>query len=223
MEFNIFANTKPNTITSTKKTNTVLGKKNIVLWGRGYITDSIGDVGFEISPNSFYQVNHEQTFKLYSVAREMANLSGGETVWDLYCGIGTIGQFMARYAKKIVGIEIVPQAVEDAKKNAERNGIENAEYYCGAAEKVAPYLAKQGYRADVVILDPPRKGCDEKLLDCVAALNPRRIVYISCKPSTLARDLKFLALKGYKTEEIVPVDMFPRTSHVECVASVSRM
>lgn len=205
-----------------QKTNVVLGKKNIVLWGKGYVSDNIGDTGFEISPNSFYQVNKEQTYKLYSTARRMANLSGSESVWDLYCGIGTIGQFMSSKAGKIVGIEIVPQAVENAKKNAERNNIKNAEYFCGAAEKVAPELVKNGYRADVVILDPPRKGCDSKLLDTVSDLKPKRIVYISCKPSTLARDLKYLAAKGYKTKEIVPVDMFPRTSHVECCVLLSR-
>lgn len=203
-----------------RNTNVVLGNKNTVLWGKAAITDNIGDVEFEISPNSFYQVNKEQTLKLYSIARRMAELSGRETVWDLYCGIGTIGQFMAKSAGKIAGIEIVPQAVEDAKRNAEKNGIENAEYFCGAAEDLAPILIKKGYKPDVVILDPPRKGCDEKLLDTVVRSKAKRIVYVSCKPSTLARDLKYLEAHGYKTQEIVPCDMFPRTSHVECIAKL---
>ncbi len=204
------------------KTNVVLGKKNVVLWGEECVIDSIGDTRFEISPNSFYQVNKEQTYNLYSIARRMANLSGSETVWDLYCGIGTIGQFMSNKAKNIVGIEIVPQAIENAVKNAENNNITNAEYFCGAAESIASELLKKGYKADVIILDPPRKGCDSKLLDTVAKLKPKRIVYISCKPSTLARDLKYLDEKGYKTKEIVPVDMFPRTCHVECVVLLCR-
>lgn len=205
-----------------KKTNVVLGSENVVLWGNGGICDNIGDTNFEISPNSFYQVNKKQTYKLYSVARRMSDLSGSETVWDLYCGIGTIGQFMADKAGKLIGIEIVPQAVDDAKRNAQLNKIKNAEYFCGAAEKIAPELVKRGYRADVVILDPPRKGCEERLLDTVLGLKPKRIVYISCKPSTLARDLKYLCLKGYTVEEIVPVDMFPRTSHVECAVKLCR-
>ncbi len=204
-----------------KNTNVVLGNKNIVLWGKASIYDNIGDVEFEISPNSFYQVNKEQTFKLYSTALGMAQLSGKEVLWDLYCGIGTIGQFMAAKAKKIAGIEIVPQAIEDAKKNAQKNGIANAEYFCGAAEDLAPMLIKKGYKPDVVILDPPRKGCDEKLLETVIKSKPDRIVYISCKPSTLARDLKYLS-KAYTVTEVVPVDMFPRTSHVECAVQLCR-
>lgn len=207
---------------NSKQTNVILGQRNITLYGSEAITDKIGDVEFEISPNSFYQVNKEQTYKLYSIARRMAGLSGKETVWDLYCGIGTIGQFMASQAGKIIGVEVVPQAVEDARRNAAKNDLSNTEYYCGAAEKIAPILVKKGERADVVILDPPRKGCDEVLLDAVIKTSPKRIVYISCKPSTLARDLKYLSSKGYKTEEIVPVDMFPRTSHVECCVLISK-
>ncbi len=204
------------------RNNTLLGKKNVLLWGRDYIKGSIGDAEFEISPHSFYQVNKEQTYKLYSIARRMVDLTGGETVWDLYCGIGTIGQFMAKDAKKLFGIEIVPSAVINAKRNAEKNGILNAEYYCGAAEKLAPELIKAGGRPDVVILDPPRKGCDEKLLRTVVNARSKKIVYISCKPSTLARDLKFLKENGYNITEIVPVDMFPRTSHCEVVCCCER-
>lgn len=207
---------------NSKKTNTVLGRENICLWGDNTIIDNIGNVEFEISPNSFYQVNKNQTEKLYSIAKDMASLKETDTIWDIYCGIGTIGQFIASDKGKIVGIEIVESAVENAKENAKRNGFDNAEYFCGSAESIAPTLIKKGYNADVVILDPPRKGCDEKLLDCVVSLKPKRIVYISCKPSTLARDLKYLASKGYKTQELVPVDMFPRTCHVECCALLCR-
>ncbi len=204
-----------------KNTNVVLGKENRLLWGKQSIIDNIGESEFEISPNSFYQVNNPQALKLYTIAQELAFLQGNETLWDLYCGIGTIGQFMAKSVKKIVGIEIVPQAVEDATNNAKRNGIKNAKYFCGAAETIAPSLIKKGYKPDVVILDPPRKGCDEKLLETVIKSAPKRIVYISCKPSTLARDLKYLS-NYYTTKQIVPVDLFPRTSHVETVTLLCR-
>ena len=197
-----------------------MGKKFNTLWGKDYIIDSLGDVKFKISPRSFYQVNKKQTEVLYSVARDFAGLTGKETVWDLYCGIGTIGQFMAKDAKKIVGIEVVPEAIENAKENAKLNGIQNAEYYCGAAEEMAPKL--KGARPDVVILDPPRKGCEESLLRAVAKAAPRKIVYISCKPSTLARDLRILEDLGYKTKCVQPVDMFPRTCHVETVALIEK-
>ncbi len=207
---------------NSKDTNVVLGRENITVFGKGTLTDKIGDVEFEISPNSFYQVNPLQTFKLYDIARSMADLKGNETVWDMYCGIGTIGQFMACKAGKIVGVEIVPDAVEDAAANALKNGIKNAEYYCGAAEDLAEGLLKKGLKPDVIVLDPPRKGCDEKLLDTVINANPERIVYVSCKPSTLARDLKYMADKGYQVKKIVPVDMFPRTSHVECCVLLYR-
>ena len=208
---------------NNKKTNIVLGKEYKTIWGKNTINDRIGGAEFEISPASFYQVNRRQTQILYSIAEKMAMLSGKETVYDIYCGIGTIGQFMAKRIKKIVGIEIVPQAVENAKKNAELNGIDNAVYYCGAAEKLTKSLIKKEGRPDVIILDPPRKGCDEALLTTVAEAEPERIVYISCKPSTLARDLKFIATKGYITQKITPVDMFPCTDHVECVVLMSRI
>ncbi len=207
---------------NSKNTNVVIGRENITIFGKGTLKDKIGEIEFEISPNSFYQVNAAQTYKLYDIARSMADLTGGETVWDLYCGIGTIGQFMASKAGRIVGVEIVPSAVEDAKKNAIRNNIKNAEYYCGAAENLAEDLVKQGLRPDVVILDPPRKGCDERLLDTVVRVKPEKIVYVSCKPSTLARDLKYLVDKGYLVKKIVPVDMFPRTSHCEVICALQR-
>ncbi len=207
---------------NNKKTNMILGKEYKTIWGENVIKDRIGGAEFEISPASFYQVNRQQTQNLYSVAEKMAMLSGKEIVYDIYCGIGTIGQFMAKRIKKIVGIEIVPQAVENAKKNAELNGIDNAVYYCGAAEKLTKSLIKKEGKPDVIILDPPRKGCDEALLTTVAEAEPDRIVYISCKPSTLARDLKFLATKGYYTQKITPVDMFPCTEHVETVVLMSR-
>ena len=207
---------------NSKNTNVVLGRENITVFGKGTLADKIGDVEFEISPNSFYQVNALQTYKLYDIARNMADLKGNETLWDMYCGIGTIGQFMASKPGRIVGVEIVPEAIEDAKRNAVRNDIKNAEYYCGAAEDLADGLIKKGLKPDVVILDPPRKGCDEKLLNTVVGANPERIVYVSCKPSTLARDLKYLTDKGYNVKKIVPVDMFPRTSHVECCVLLCR-
>lgn len=194
----------------------------MTLWGRDYLVDQMDHVKFKISPFSFYQVNRFATRELYRLAEKMADLHGNETVWDLYCGIGTIGQFMARKAGKIIGVEVIPQAVENARENAVLNQIDNAVYHCGSAEKIVPKLVKEGEKADVVILDPPRKGCDEKLLDAVAEIAPDRIVYISCKPSTLARDLACLEAKGYHTERVVPVNMFPRTCHVECCVRLCR-
>ena len=205
---------------NNKRTNVVLGKEFKTLWGQDFVIDSLGDCRFKLSPLSFYQVNKRQAEVLYGEARKMAELSGKEVVWDLYCGTGTIGQFMAKDAKKIVGIEVVPQAVENARENAKLNGIKNAEYHCGTAEELAPRL--RGEKPDVVILDPPRKGCDERLLKTVAATKAKRIVYISCKPATLARDLKILERLGYKTQKVVPVDLFPRTSHVECCTLLQR-
>ena len=207
---------------NTKRTNVVLGSENKTLWGKGYLIDTIGRVKFQISPLSFYQVNPEATLRLYDIAKKFANLSGNEVLWDLYCGIGTIGLFMADMAKKVVGVEIVPQAIENAKENAELNGISNAEYYCGKAEEIAPKLVAQGDSPDVVILDPPRKGCEEALLKTVTEVRPERIVYVSCKPSTLARDLRYLTDHGYVVKRVVPVNMFPRTSHIECVVLLAR-
>ncbi len=205
-----------------QKTNVVLGRKNSLLWGRDYLIDNIGDVKFKISPQSFYQVNRFETKELYQLAVEFAGLTGHETLWDIYCGIGTIGQFMAKKAGKVIGVELVPEAVVNAKENAEINQISNCEYYCGKAEVLVPKLVAQGERADVVILDPPRKGCEERLLDAVASVRPKRIVYISCKPSTLARDLNYLAQKGYETLKVIPVNMFPKTSHIESIALLER-
>ncbi len=205
---------------NSKKTNVVLGKKFVTLWGKDYIIDSIGDIKFRISPLSFYQVNKKQTEVLYDKVKEFANLSGKEIVWDLYCGIGTIGQYLANGAKKIVGIEVVPEAIQNAKENMKLNSIENAEYYCGTAEEMAPRLKDK--KPDVVILDPPRKGCAESLLKTVARTGVKRIVYVSCKPSTLARDLRILEDLGYRTEVVQPVDMFPRTPHVECCVLLCR-
>ena len=205
-----------------KQTNVVLGEKVRCLWGKDYIYDNIGECKFKISPKSFYQVNNSQTAVLYNIAKNLAEITPSDIVWDMYCGTGTIGQFAAKEAKKTVGIEIVSQAVENAKENAKLNGISNAEYFCGKAEDLAEKLIKKGYKPTTVFLDPPRKGCDKKLLDTVSNSGAKKIIYISCKPSTLARDLKYLEEKGYETKKIIPVDMFPRTAHVETVVLMSR-
>lgn len=203
----------------TEKTNLVLGKNNDVLWGAEKLSDTIGDLEFEISPHSFFQVNPLQTQVLYETAVEMADIQKKDTVFDLYCGIGTISLFAARRAGKVIGVEIVEDAVKDAKKNAVTNNIDNAAFYCGDVQKSIQYLYSQGERADVVILDPPRKGSDEKTLDIIINMQPERIVYVSCNPATLARDLKYLcANSDYKIKMVVPVDMFPHTVHVESVA-----
>lgn len=205
-----------------KPGNVILGSRNITLYGRDTIEDCLGDLTFEISPLSFYQTNPAQTLVLYEKAVEYTGLTGEETVFDLYCGIGTISLFAARKAKRVMGVESVPEAVEAARRNAERNSIGNAEFFCGNAEDVVPILYSQGIKADVVIVDPPRKGCDETLLKTLVDMSPDRIVYVSCNPSTLARDLKFLHGSGYEIKEVQPVDMFPWTSHVECVVLMSR-
>lgn len=210
---------------NTRPGNTILGDTIIPLYGQPYLMDSIGGIRYQISPLSFYQVNPIQTERLYETALEYAGLTGGETVWDLYCGIGTISLFLARKAGKVYGVEIVPDAIRDAKENARRNGITNAEFFVGAAEDVVPkkYEESSGaVRADVVTLDPPRKGCDAKLLETVIAMEPRRIVYVSCDPATLARDLKVLAAGGYRLERVRCVDMFPQGGHVESVCLLHR-
>jgi len=204
------------------QTNVVLGRKTRLLAGREFITDYIGDLEFAISPVSFFQVNPEQTEVLYGKALEYAGLTGSETVIDLYCGIGTISLFLARQAKTVIGIEVVPKAVEDARVNAERNRISNARFICADAAVELPRLVAQGTRADVIVVDPPRKGCDEPVLRAMEATGAKRIVYVSCNPSTLARDLGLLATMGYQTVEVQPVDMFPQTAHVECVAVLVR-
>jgi len=203
-----------------QKTNVIMGEKTTTLWGRDVIYDSIGDIRFAISARSFYQVNPVQTEVLYRKALEYAQLTGEESVVDAYCGIGTISLFLAQKAKKVYGVEIVEQAIEDAKQNAELNGIDNAEFEAGPAEVVIPKWHKEGKKADVIVVDPPRKGCDEALLTTILAMKPKRVVYVSCNPGTLARDLRVLEDGGYRTVEVQPVDMFPQTSHVECVAQI---
>lgn len=203
-------------------TNVILGKKCKTLWGKDYITDYIDKFAFNISPLSFYQVNPIQTEVLYSKALEYAELTGDEVVFDAYCGTGTISLFLSQKAKKVYGVEIVPEAIEDAKKNAEQNNIDNAEFLVGKAEEVIPEMINKGIKADVVVVDPPRKGCDEKLLRAIADMGPERVVYVSCDPSTLARDLRILDRLGYSTLEVQPVDMFPQTAHVETVVKLTK-
>lgn len=210
---------------NTKNTNVILGEKIKTIYGNPYIEDYIGDIRYRISPLSFYQVNPVQTKKLYETALEYADLKGGEVVWDLYCGIGTISLFLAQKAAKVCGVEIVPQAIEDAKVNAKINGMTNTEFFAGAAEDVVPekYAESNGkLKADVVTIDPPRKGCDEKLLQTVIKMQPKKIVYVSCDPATLARDLKYLAGNGYKLERVRACDMFGHSFHVETVCLLSK-
>ena len=207
-----------------EKTNVILGKEIINLWGEGHITDYIGAVQYRISPLSFYQVNPVQTERLYGTALEYADLTGNETVWDLYCGIGTISLFLAQKAKQVYGVEIVPQAIDDARENARLNHMENVEFFVGKAEEVLPeqYERNQIY-ADVIVVDPPRKGCDEKCLETIVKMAPKRVVYVSCNSSTLARDVKYLEERGYETERVRCVDMFPHSGHVETVVLLSKL
>ncbi len=210
---------------NTEKTNVILGNEIVSIYGDTYITDYIGEIKYQISPLSFYQVNPKQTVKLYEKALEYANLNGNETVWDLYCGIGTISLFLAQKAGKVYGVEIIPQAIEDAKNNARINGIENAEFFVGAAEEVMPTKYKESngtMKADVIVVDPPRKGCEESLLDTIVKMEPKRIVYVSCDPATLARDVKYLRGEGYEVEKVCPVDQFGHTGHVETVVLMSK-
>lgn len=207
---------------NTQKTNVILGKENIVAYGDGIIKDYIGELVFEISPLSFFQVNPLQTEVLYNKALEYANLGENDIVFDIYCGIGTISLFLAQKAKKVYGIEIVEDAIKDAKKNAKINNMDNVEFYVGKAEEVVPKMYKEGKKANVVVVDPPRKGCDEKVLDTIVSMQPDRVVYVSCNPSTLARDLAYLDERGYKCHEIQPVDMFPHSVHVESVCLLLR-
>ncbi len=204
------------------KTNVILGKENNIIYGEGKINDYIGDLVFEISPLSFFQVNPVQTEVLYNKALEYADLQENDTVFDIYCGIGTISLFLAQKAKKVYGIEIVEDAIADAKINAKLNNLNNVEFYVGEAEEVVPNMYKEGKTANVVVVDPPRKGCDEKVLDTIVSMSPDKVVYVSCNPATLARDLNYLDERGYKCTEIQPVDMFPHTMHVECVAKLSK-
>ena len=207
---------------NTKNTNVVLGSECVTVYGSDYITDELCGLKFNISPLSFYQVNHDGAEILYNKAKEYAALTGEETLIDLYCGTGTIGLTMAKDAKQLVGVEIVEQAIENAKKNAELNGIENARFICGDASKAAEFLLEEGIEPDVVILDPPRKGCDGALVETVAKMSPKRIVYVSCDSATLARDSARFAEVGYEVKEATPVDMFPRTGNVETVVLLSQ-
>ena len=211
------------------KTNVIMGNEIKLLWGQTYITDYIGNVKYQISPLSFYQVNPVQTEKLYGLALDYADLNGNETVWDLYCGIGTISLFLAQNAKQVYGVEIVPQAIDDARNNAKINDITNAEFYVGKAEEVLPgyyreYQESHGgetAHADVIVVDPPRKGCEESLLQTIVDMQPEKVVYVSCDSATLARDVKFLRENGYELKKITPVDQFPNTVHVETVVLLS--
>ncbi|OIK16474.1 23S rRNA (uracil-5-)-methyltransferase RumA [Bacillus sp. MUM 116] len=206
---------------NSKRTNVILGEKTTVLWGNEFIYDYIGDVKFAISALSFYQVNPVQTKVLYDKALEYAGLTGEEKVIDAYCGIGTISLFLAQKAKKVFGVEVVPEAIEDARRNASLNGFTNAEFAVGESEVVIPKWYKEGNTADVLVVDPPRKGCDEALLQTIIEMKPKKVVYVSCNPATLARDLRILEDGGYKTVEVQPVDMFPQTTHVECVSQLT--
>ncbi|XZJ41614.1 23S rRNA (uracil(1939)-C(5))-methyltransferase RlmD [Clostridium perfringens] len=201
---------------NSKKTNVILGLESKTLWGEDTISDYIGDFRFNISPLSFFQVNPTQTEVLYGKALEYANLTGNEEVFDAYCGTGTITLFLSQKAKKVYGVEIIPQAIDNAWINAKENKVENVEFFVGESEVVIPDLINKGVKADVVVVDPPRKGCDKKLLDAITNIDAKKIVYVSCDPSTLGRDLKVLEDNGYKTLEVQPVDMFPNTSHIEC-------
>lgn len=213
---------------NTKQTNVILGDKIKVLWGTSTIEDTIADVRYQISPQSFYQVNPVQTEKLYQTVLEFADLQGGETVWDLYCGIGTISLFLAAKTPlkrdgHVIGVEIVPKAIENAKANAILNRITNAEFFCGAAEDVvADIMGTQKRMADVIVVDPPRKGCDAKLLNTIVEMVPEKIVYVSCDPATLARDVKVLGENGYAVRRVRAVDMFPQGGHVESVCLLHR-
>ena len=213
-----------------RQTNVIMGERYEILRGQPFITDYIGTVKYQISPLSFYQVNPVQTEKLYNLALEYADLKGQETVWDLYCGIGTISLFLAQKAGKVYGVEIVPQAVEDARRNAEINGIANAEFFVGKSEEVLPAYYKKYEKehpgecahADVIVVDPPRKGCEETLLKTMVDMRPERIVYVSCDSATLARDLKYLCERGYEIRKGRVVDQFGMSVHTECVVGIQR-
>jgi len=212
-----------------ENTNVIMGNDIRVLWGEPYINDFIGNVQYQISPLSFYQVNPVQTEKLYGLALEYADLTGNETVWDLYCGIGTISLFLAQKAKKVYGVEIVPQAIEDARRNADLNQIDNVEFFVGKAEEILPEYYNEYERkysenayADVIVVDPPRKGCDETLLETMVQMQPERIVYVSCDSATLARDLKYLCESNYELQKVRPVDQFCHTVHVETVCLLEK-
>lgn len=206
-----------------ENTNVIMGKKTQTIWGNSYITDYIGNISFQISPQSFYQVNSKQMEVLYQIVLDYADLKHDETVWDLYCGIGTISLFLAKRVKRVYGVEIIPEAIRDAKENAVRNEIDNAEFFVGKAEEIVPKMYQEkNLRADVVVVDPPRKGCDEILLQTISEMQPDRIVYVSCDSATLARDLRYLSDQGYELRKFSMVDLFGQTVHVETVCLLSR-
>ena len=207
---------------NSKPTNVILGQECITLWGESTISDYIGEFKFNISPLSFFQVNPIQTEVLYNKALEYAGLTGDETVFDAYCGTGTITLFLSQKAKKVYGVEIIPQAIENANINAKENNVNNVEFFVGESEVVIPDLINKGIKADVVVVDPPRKGCDVKLLNAITNIDAKKIVYVSCDPSTLARDLAILEGNGYKTVRVQPVDMFPHTAHIETCVLLQR-
>lgn len=205
-----------------RRGNSILGEKTDLIWGAPYITDSIKDLQFHISPQSFFQVNPRQTEKMYEKALEYAALTGGETVWDLYCGIGSISLFLARRAKKVYGVEVIPQAVQNARENARLNHLENTEFFMGKSEEILPAKYKESQAlADVIVVDPPRKGCDSALLDAILLAKPPRVVYVSCDSATLARDVKYLSQGGYQLKKACPVDNFPMTCHTETICLLS--
>ena len=208
---------------NTKKTNVILGEKNITLWGNDHILMQTDELFFKVSPHSFFQVNTTQMKKLYNKAIEYASLSGKETVFDLYCGVGSISLYMAKRAKKVIGVEIVPPAIDNAKENAKINSISNAEFYCGDCTKVVDELISKGEKADVVVVDPPRKGCDEKLLSLINTISPEKIVYVSCNSATLGRDLKVLKEFGYTLQKACAVDLFPQSNHCEAVVQLRKL
>ena len=209
---------------NNEATNIIMGKKCITLFGKDYIFDTLGEYNFKISPLSFYQVNPVQTEALYNTAIEIAELDGTETAFDLYCGIGTISTFLSSKCKKVYGVEIVPEAIEDAKENALINEISNVEFICGAAEQVIPEMYENdNVKADVVFVDPPRKGCDQALLDTIIKMKPKKMVYISCNVATLGRDLKYLTDNGFELLKVQPVDQFPQTAHCEVVCTLKHM
>lgn len=206
---------------NTGKTNVILGKECKLLWGDEYITDVLCGLKFRISPLSFYQVNRRGAEHLYTEAARLAGLSGNETLVDLYCGAGTIGLTMASKVKKLIGVEIIPQAVEDARFNAKLNGVENAEFICGDASEAAASLERDGLKPDVIVIDPPRKGCSESVIDSISQMSPDKVIYVSCNPETMARDLAIFAEKDYFVSHVKPFDMFPRTANVETVVLLS--
>lgn len=207
---------------NTKVGNAVLGEEFITLYGPGYIEDTLCGLNFRLSPRSFYQVNHHQAQRLYEAAIERAEITKNDTVLDLYCGVGTITLAMAKAAGKVIGVEVIPQAVEDARDNAARNGITNVEFFCGDAGQAALELEKQGIRADVVVVDPPRKGLNADTIEALHRFSPRRIVYVSCDPATLARDVALLKERGYQLKDAIAADLFPRCAHVESVCTLVR-